>query len=89
VRGSTTPDPRAGSEHRAGGVNDKGVLRVDPIACVGHGICAELLPELIRLDDWGYPIVDGAALDVEIRDIRRAIASCPTLALRLESFGRR
>ncbi|MFL5737359.1 MAG: ferredoxin [Actinomycetota bacterium] len=62
-----------------------GRLRVDPIACVGHGICAELLPEAIRLDDWGYPIVEGAPLDVDIRDVRRAIASCPTLALRLDS----
>ncbi|MEP7060416.1 MAG: ferredoxin, partial [Actinomycetota bacterium] len=32
-------------------------LRVDPIACTGHGICAELLPEAIYLDDWGYPIL--------------------------------
>jgi ferredoxin len=70
-------------------VNDKGTLRVDPIACVGHGICAELLPDLIRLDDWGYPILDDAPLDVDIRDVRRAIASCPTLALRLDSSGRR
>ena len=31
----------------------------NPIACVGHGICAELFPEWIRLDDWGYPIIDA------------------------------
>ena len=34
-------------------------LRVDPIACDGHGLCAELFPEGITLDDWGFPIVDG------------------------------
>ena len=34
-------------------------LRVDPIACDGHGNCHELLPELIGLDRWGYPIIDG------------------------------
>ncbi len=33
-------------------------LRVNPITCEAHGLCAELLPELIRLDDWGYPIID-------------------------------
>ena len=33
-------------------------LRVNPIACTGHGVCAELLPELVALDEWGYPIVD-------------------------------
>ena len=34
-------------------------LRVDPINCHAHGLCAELLPELITLDEWGYPIIDG------------------------------
>ena len=33
-------------------------LRVNPIQCTGHGMCAELLPELVTLDEWGYPIVD-------------------------------
>ena len=59
-------------------------LRVNPIACSGHGVCAELLPELIELDEWGYPIVDphpvSPALDPEAR---RAVAACPALALRL------
>jgi ferredoxin len=60
-------------------------LRVDPIACTGHGICAELLPEMIRLDDWGYPIIEDApGVPPDIHDVRRAIAACPTLALRLE-----
>jgi len=31
-------------------------LRVEPITCHAHGICRELLPELIRLDEWGYPV---------------------------------
>jgi ferredoxin len=59
-------------------------LRVNPIACSGHGVCAELLPELVDLDEWGYPIVDSRpvppALDPEAR---RAVAACPALALRL------
>ena len=32
-------------------------IRVNPVGCVGHGLCAEILPELVELDDWGYPIV--------------------------------
>ena len=57
-------------------------LRVNPVACEAHGICAELLPERIRLDDWGYPIVDPTPLTPDLeRDARRAVASCPTLAL--------
>jgi ferredoxin len=60
-------------------------LRVNPIACAAHGLCEELLPEWIRLDDWGYPIVDDHPLDPALVDhARRAVAACPTLALRLE-----
>ena len=59
-------------------------LRVNPVACAGHGACAELLPELIALDEWGYPIVDGRPVPPElVRDARRAAAMCPRLALTL------
>jgi ferredoxin len=60
-------------------------LRLDPISCDAHGLCAELLPERIRLDDWGYPIVDSAPLTAELRgNARRAVTACPTLALLFE-----
>lgn len=60
------------------------VLRVNPIACDGHGLCAELFPERIALDEWGYPIVDPAAIPPELeKHARRAVAECPTLALLL------
>jgi ferredoxin len=59
-------------------------LRVNPIACTAHGLCAELLPERIELDDWGYPIVDGEPVPPELERLaRRAAESCPTLALAL------
>jgi ferredoxin len=62
------------------------LLRVDPIACDGHGLCAELLPEWIELDDWGYPIVDGRPVPRGLEEhARRAVKECPKLALRLES----
>jgi ferredoxin len=61
-------------------------IRVNPIACEAHGMCAELLPELIELDDWGYPIVDGQPITPELVDhARRAAAACPTFALLLEA----
>jgi len=61
-------------------------LRLDPIACDAHGLCAELLPEYIRLDDWGYPIVGPEPVASElVRLARRAEAACPTLALLLET----
>jgi ferredoxin len=55
---------------------------VNPITCVGHGLCAELLPERITLDDWGYPIIDPAPIPPQLdAHVRRAVAACPTLAL--------
>lgn len=66
-------------------MKEERTLRVDPIACTGHGICAELLPEMIRLDDWGYPIIEGTQIDRALMpDVERTIAACPTLALRIE-----
>ncbi|HVU75985.1 MAG TPA: ferredoxin [Gaiellaceae bacterium] len=59
-------------------------LVVDPIACEGHGLCSELFPERITLDDWGYPIVDGTPIPEALeRHARRAAADCPRCALKL------
>ena len=59
-------------------------LVVNPIDCVAHGLCADLLPERITLDEWGYPIVDGAALpDDLIAHARRTAKACPTRAITL------
>jgi ferredoxin len=64
-------------------------LQVNPVACEAHGLCAELLPELIRLDDWGYPILDSAEVPSELSALaRRAADACPTLALRLSQAKR-
>lgn len=61
-------------------------LKVDMIACDGRGVCAELLPERIELDDWGYPIIDPAPMvGIVLEHARRAVAACPVLALKLES----
>ncbi len=60
-------------------------VRVNPIACKAHGLCAELLPEMITLDDWGYPIIDPRPVPPHLVDYaRRAVAACPTLALMLD-----
>jgi ferredoxin len=60
-------------------------LRVDPIACDGRGLCAEVLPELITLDDWGFPIVSRQDVPPGLRrDAAEAVRLCPRLALRLD-----
>ncbi len=80
------PAGRARCPRRAGLPHDTEVgmkLSVDMIACEGRGLCAEVLPELIRLDDWGYPmIVSQVPPDLD-EHAREAVRLCPRLALRL------
>jgi ferredoxin len=61
-------------------------LRVNPILCGGYGYCAEIVPELIDVDDWGYPIVSAAPIESErmLKLARKAVATCPRLALLIE-----
>jgi ferredoxin len=59
-------------------------LRVDWPHCKAHGLCHELLPEAVRLDEWGYPIIGDQPLPPKVLDdARRAVMACPTLALHL------
>ncbi len=58
-------------------------LRIDWPACKGHGVCAELLPEVIRLDEWGFPILHEPVRGPVLAMAKRAVKACPTLALRL------
>ena len=63
------------------------VVQIDRIRCDGHGLCAELLPELISLDEWGYPILKpGTVPPSLVEHARRAVDACPVLALRLASL---
>jgi ferredoxin len=60
-------------------------LRVNPILCEAHGVCAELLPELISRDPWGYPILAPGPVPPGLESLaRRTVTSCPALALLLE-----
>ena len=64
-------------------MNPPARLRVDPIACDGRGLCAELLPELITLDEWGFPIIGGEVPGALREEATEAVRLCPKLALRL------
>jgi ferredoxin len=40
---------------------------------------------MVTLDPWGYPVIAPGPVPAELDEhARRAVASCPTLALRLE-----
>ncbi|HWC36357.1 MAG TPA: ferredoxin [Mycobacteriales bacterium] len=57
-------------------------LQLNPIQCVAHGLCADLFPERITLDEWGYPIIaPGEIPDELVAHARRAARACPTRAL--------
>jgi len=63
-------------------------LHVDWTRCDGHGSCAELLPELLAVDDFGFPRSRGGERDPAVADrhrqaARHAVRSCPVMALRL------
>ena len=72
-----------GARESGGGVMGE-TLQIDRIRCDGHGLCAELLPEMVSLDDWGYPIIKTGTVPASlIEHARRAADACPVLALRL------
>ena len=74
-----TPDPRASATAATVATSRPPELRVDRVACTGHGMCASLLPHQVRLDEWGYPVVDDARVPAAEGEV--AIRFCPARAL--------
>ena len=66
-------------------------LRVDPVLCDGFGHCHELAPELVTMDEWGYPIITSDPLALNdpgtLKSARLAVRGCPRQALRLERLS--
>lgn len=60
-------------------------LRVDWPSCQAHGLCHELLPDLVRLDEWGFPRVVGQVRPDLLTEARAAARACPMAALRVVS----
>jgi ferredoxin len=60
-------------------------LRIDWIRCDGYGLCGDLVPDVIELDEWRYPILPSDPIDaLRLHDVQRAVDCCPVRALRLE-----
>jgi ferredoxin len=63
-------------------------LGVDFASCDSHGLCVELVPELIEPDEWGFPVLRGETVSPRLlRNARRAVTACPVLALWLLTTG--
>ncbi|MEI2808994.1 MAG: ferredoxin [Nocardioides sp.] len=58
-------------------------LRVDWPLCEGRGLCHELAPDSITLDEWGYPVITAVVEEKHLGDLKEAVRGCPQLALRL------
>ena len=64
-------------------------LELDPTRCTAHGSCAELLPGVVSLDEWGTRFSLGSHpkfVDVPPAGLplaKQAVAHCPRRALRI------
>jgi len=60
-------------------------LEIDWTRCEAHGLCAQVLPNVITLDEWGYPMIvqHKRSHDDDLTEQRRAVGVCPALALRV------
>jgi ferredoxin len=62
-------------------------ITIDPVACDAYGYCAEILPEAISLDEWGYPIVDNRPIPLELTALaKRAARDCPKRAIAIRKM---
>ncbi len=63
-------------------------LRVNPVACDAFGYCAELVPEIIVRDEWGYPVLGDGAIPPRLFELaQRAVRDCPRRALFIEKIS--
>ncbi|SCG49471.1 NADH-quinone oxidoreductase subunit NuoF family protein [Micromonospora coxensis] len=59
-------------------------LTLDWSRCDGHGLCAHVVPDFIRLDHNGYPAFPATPVPTWLKEgAMKAVKVCPELALRL------
>jgi ferredoxin len=59
-------------------------LAIDWNRCRGHGLCGQIVPELVQQDGHGYPMMLNMPVPRWLeRKAWRAVEMCPQLALRL------
>jgi ferredoxin len=60
----------------------RGELRINWLLCDGYGLCSDLLPQIIDLDDWNFPIIRPGEVPAELaHNAQRAVDCCPMKAL--------
>jgi ferredoxin len=67
-------------------MSDGPKLKIDWIACNGYGVCEAAAPDLIVLDDWGYPVLPEGPIPPDfVRQAEKASNDCPMVALAWEN----
>lgn len=56
---------------------------LDRPRCEGHGLCEEVAPQLMHLDDDGELVLDVEIVDGDLDAARAAVRVCPVAALKL------
>jgi ferredoxin len=57
-------------------------ILVDKPACCGYGLCAEICPEVFKLDDNGIVFLENPLVPVGLEDkAREGAEACPQSAL--------
>ena len=58
---------------------------LDRPRCEGHGLCEEVAPNLMHLDDEGELVLDVERVDdADLEAAKAAVRVCPVAALRLQ-----
>jgi ferredoxin len=70
-------------------VTPQTMLVLNPLLCEGRGMCADAAPDLLELDEWGFPVLPGGGLRAvlspsQLTSARAATDACPALALHVE-----
>ncbi len=79
------PLPSPGYEEAEESIPTGERLAVDWTLCQGHGLCADIAPELVRMGADGFPVLADTSVPTHLRGrAQRAVRRCPALALRLE-----
>lgn len=61
-------------------------IELDRPRCEGHGLCEEVAPGLMHLDDDGELVIDVPAVEgTDLAAAQAAVRICPVAALRLAS----
>ncbi|WP_040690995.1 ferredoxin [Nocardia vinacea] len=61
-------------------------LSVNMDRCEGYGMCEQVAPALIHLDDNDEPVIDLAEISAEQKPLANAaVHACPVVALSLSS----